>query len=514
MLNFKFWRSKPKAAEVAEPKAPSMKISDMALLAGRPAELPNAETAFTFPKPAPGVIPESAKLACDSAMSQNYSYATNAVLSEGLTFLGYSYLSELTQRPEYRRPAEILAKEMTRAWIRLQSTGDEDKSDKLQEIEAEMKRLGVQSAFQKAAEQDGFFGRSQIYIDTGHTDDLPELRTPLVAKKEKIGKGSIKGLTVIEPIWTYPNTYNSTDPLKRDFFKPTHWYVLGKEVHASRLLTFVSRPVPDLLKPAYSFGGLSLSQIAKPYVDNWLRTRQSVSDLLSNFSTSGVKTNLSSVLSGGGGEEMYKRAQLFNQTRNNRGLMMLDKDTEEFFNVAVPLGGLDHLQAQSQEHMSAVTGIPLVILLGITPTGLNASSEGELTAFYSWVLAQQEALFTPLLSKLLNIIQLSLYGEIDPEIGFRYLPLQPLDEIELANTRKIEADTDIELIGAGVISPQEARVRLASQEDGPYSGLDLTEDLPDMPMPSSGPEAEAASISGEEADSAVADAADTANHLG
>lgn len=177
---------------------------------------------------------------------------------------------------------------------------------------------------------------------------------------------------------------------------------------------------------------------------------------------------------------------------------MMDKETEEFFQFNVPLSGLDHLQAQSQEHQAAVTGIPLVILLGITPTGLNASSEGELQTFRAWILAQQEALYTPLLSRLINIIQLSLYGEIDSDIGFRYLPLEPLNELDQANARKTEVDADVELIGAGIITPQEARVRLASQEDGPYSGLDLTDDLPEIPLPTSGPEASAAKESGRE----------------
>jgi phage-related protein (TIGR01555 family) len=273
---------------------------------------------------------------------------------------------------------------------------------------------------------------------------------------------------------------------------------MGKEVHSSRLLTFVSRPVPDLLKPAYAFGGLSLSQIAKPYVDNWLRTRQSVSDLINNFSVLGLATNLSATLNGGGGDELHKRAELFNRHRSNRGLMVIDKDTEEFFNIAVPLGSLDKLQAQSQEHMAAVDGIPLVILLGITPSGLNASSKEELQAFYAWIMAMQEQFFTPNLSRLINIIQLSLYGEIDPTIGFMYEPLEPLNEQEMANTRKLEADTDIELIGAGVITPQEARVRLASQEDGPYSGLDLTEDLPEVPEPETGPLKQAEELSGQQ----------------
>ena len=40
---------------------------------------------------------------------------------------------------------------------------------------------------------------------------------------------------------------------------------MGRQVHTSRILTFIGRPVPDLLKPAYSFGGLSLVQLG--YVD-------------------------------------------------------------------------------------------------------------------------------------------------------------------------------------------------------------------------------------------------------
>ncbi|QCP54421.1 DUF1073 domain-containing protein [Trinickia violacea] len=100
---------------------------------------------------------------------------------------------------------------------------------------------------------------------------------------------------------------------------------------------------------------------------------------------------------------MSRRAVLFNQARDNRNLMMIDRDSEGFANVSAPLGSLDCLQAQSQEHMAAVTGIPLIVLLGITPSGLNATSEGELRTFYAWIEAQQEALFTTQLTRLLHV---------------------------------------------------------------------------------------------------------------
>ncbi|WP_255724378.1 MULTISPECIES: anti-CBASS protein Acb1 family protein [unclassified Caballeronia] len=126
---------------------------------------------------------------------------------------------------------------------------------------------------------------------------------------------------------------------------------------------------------------MSLSQIAKPYVDNWLRTRQSVSDLLHSFSIMVLKTNLAAVLNAEGAEQMLRRAVLLNQARDNRHLMMIDRDTEDFANLSAPLGSLDRLQAQSQEHMAAVTGIPLIVLLGITPSGLTRPARASCAPF-------------------------------------------------------------------------------------------------------------------------------------
>lgn len=476
-----WWRGDAAPAEVrpvqAEPVKPAgMKISGSALLTAAGAQVEEAKP-YKLPDAAPGVIPKAAKLACDSAMDAQYGWAgESSMISEGLAFLGYPYLSELCQRAEYRRPSEIMAEEMTRAWIKIQSKGEEDvdatKAEKIQKIEEEFERLGVQEAFRVLIEQDGFFGRSQIYLDMGDDDDI-EVKTPLSESTAKIERGGLKRLVVIEPMWTYPGTYNSTNPLKADFFKPTTWYVLGKEVHASRLLTLVSREVPDILKPAYAFGGISLSQLCKPYVDNWLRTRQSVSDLINSFTVFGVKTNMSAVLHGGVADDLFSRLELFTRIRNNRGTIAIDKNEEEFFNVSASLSTLDALQAQSQEHMSSCSGIPLVHLTGITPSGLNASSEGELKVFRSLIGAKQEANIRPLLSKVLRITQLHLFGEIDHSITFAFNPLEDANEAEQATTRKTEAETDAVLIDKGIIDPSEARERVARQKNSAYASLDL-----------------------------------------
>jgi phage-related protein (TIGR01555 family) len=448
---------------------------------------------FKIYEPPPGVLPKGTKLAMDDVITGQQGWAAlSGRFSEGIGFMGYPYLAELSQRPEYRRISETIAKEMTRKWIKLQATGEDDKTEKLKAIETEMKRLKVQHAFREVAELDGFFGRAHIYLDTGDGENPEELKSTIgdgssdLTKMKVNPQKRLQRIAVIEPVWTYPNAYNASDPLRMDYFNPTSWFVQGRLIHSTRLLTFVGREVPDLLKPTYSFGGLSLSQMAKPYIDNWLRTRQAVSDLIYKFSTTVLKTNLKAALDGGSGEEMEDRAKLFTAYHDNHGMMMLDKDSEDFINVSVPLGSLDHLQAQSQEHMSAVSGIPLVKLLGITPSGLNASSDGEMRCFYDWIEATQEAFFTDHLSTIINLIQFSLYGELDPEIGFKWEPLWTMDDAALATVRKTNMDTDIAAINGGIIMPQEARIRLAAEEDSPYASLDL--DVPLPPPPGSEPQ--------------------------
>lgn len=446
---------------------------------------------FSFPKPPPGVLPEGeTSLAMDSQPNVVAAGAWaggyyGAAFTEGLEFLGYPYLAELAQRPEYRRMVEVIATEMTRKWIKITAVGDdEDKTDKIAKIEAELNRLEAPKVFKTMAEQDGFFGRSHLYLDTGATDDVVELQTSIgdgsdAASLAKVGKKNpIKALRAVEAVWTYPTNYNSNDPLKGDWYKPDVWFVMGKRIHVTRLLTFIGREVPDLLKPAYSFGGLSLTQMAKPYVDNWLQTRQGVNDIVQAFSTFVLSTNMAETLQAGG-EQLLRRAEVFNNLRNNRGLMLLDKEQEAFQNVSAPLGGLHELQAQAQEHMAAVSGEPLVKLLGITPLGLNASSDGEIRCFYDSIEAYQNAFFKPNLTKVINFVQLSLFGEIDKGISFKFEPLWALDEEKQSQVRKTDAETDQILVDAGIVSQVEVRKRIAGDPASPYAGL-APDDAPDL----------------------------------
>lgn len=324
----------------------------------------------------PGAVPKVGQMAQDADLMSTNEWAVNAWMagklldnaaSEGLLFLGYPYLSELAQRPEYRVMSETIATEMTRKWIRFKAASeDQDKTDKIKELTDFLDNLKVREKFGQCALYDGWFGRSHLYMDCGNITDL-ENSTPIAGPdgkllRGKVGKRWLKDLKLIEPLWVYPTTYNATNPLEPNWYDPQTWYVMGKSIHRSRLLTFIGRPVPDILRPAYAFGGISLSQLAKPYVDIWLKTRASVAEIIRSFSVMVLKTDMVGQLQQAGtlGQDIGTRAALFNMYRDNQGLMIVDNATEDFSNVSAPISGLHELQAQSQEHMMCLPAGTLI----------------------------------------------------------------------------------------------------------------------------------------------------------
>jgi phage-related protein (TIGR01555 family) len=496
---------------------------------------------FRLPEFPPEAVPK--KKSMRLAMDSNTNWATNqwigdfaqgvfaSIGAEGLLFPGYPYLSQLAQRPEYRVISETIADDATRKWIDFEVTGNEEagadkekkrdkqraqaldegrptfknadpderkdkvkksgKTERVKGIKDELDRLELRDRFYAMIRDDGFFGRSHPYLNFGEDSETPkglaELKMPIGNGRDKISKAKVgksnplKEVKIIEPVWVYPIAYNATNPLRDDWYNPQTWYVMGKEIHSSRIPAFITRPVPDLLKPAYSFGGLSLSQMAKPYVDIWLTTRQAVADLIRSFSIMCLATDMqtNSMPGGTAGASLAMRAALFTSLRDNMGLFLSNKDTEEFSNVSAPLSGLDHLQAQAQEHMASVSRIPLVKLTGISPSGLNASSEGEIRVYYDTISAFQNRTMRKLLTQIINFVQLSLWDEIDPEITFEFEPLWDMTSKELAELQKLEAERDEKYVDLSALAPAEIRKRIVNDPKLPYTGLD-PDDLPDL----------------------------------
>jgi uncharacterized protein len=439
-----------------------------------------------IPRVLPPFVPQ--KLAMDQATFNVTNFAAaefleNPFFDGALVWYGFGFYSTISTIPEINQICTTIAEEATKNWIKFTAVGD-DKTDKIKELEAACKQFKLKDLMRWVCLTDARMGRAHVYVDLGKTHDSAELLSPIddgttELSRRKCKPGGLRGFVACDPFWVYPTgPYNSTDPLLPDFYKPQIWLAMARQLHISRLLTFVSCEVPDILKPAWQFSGISMAQRALQSVEFWRTARKHVSELLRSFTVFHLSTNLSATLQEGG-EALFERTDLFNSIRDNQGLMLIDRETEQLGNISVPLGTLDALMAKFQEGMSSISRIPNVLMTGIQPAGLNASSAGELEAHYGHVYAYQENFLRPNLQILINFIMLHLWGELDTEIQFEFNSIQLVDDQQAAAIELTRAQAHQIYVDSGAVAPEEVREALAMDPSSDYENLDI-ERVPEM----------------------------------
>ena len=442
-------------------------------------------------------VPEEVTMAQDSALNSSGAYT---LLQHSMSmlgsyafpeFLGYGYLTGLTQHPLIRVGVEMISDEMTRAWGKVVSEGEDtkhpdngfeyeenDTDQKVAELMTELKRYKIKELFHDCANLTSYFGGCLVYIDTGASSD--ELMNPLYLDPTTFPKNSIKGFKIIEPYNVAPSYYNTTNPLAEDYFKPRSWWIQGREVHASRFLYFAHNLPPTLLLPAYNFFGIPLAQIVLDPVMHFTESRECTARLLKKFSLTVFKTNMSGLLQGGGAEDINRRVDYMVQSRDNDGVETIDFETEDIVKLETPLSGLTDIVRQCMEIVAAYFGEPAVKLWGISPAGFNATGESDLQNHYDHVASQQEKLFRKPIDTILRLLQMNLHGEIDESITFDFEPIGKEDVAGIASVNKTKADTAIAYFDHGILSGEEIRSALSKDQQSGFSDID-PDAMPEQP---------------------------------
>ncbi|ELY4860561.1 DUF1073 domain-containing protein [Cronobacter sakazakii] len=427
-------------------------------------EKPYAE--FKRYEPLPGVIPEAKKEATLAMDATPYDVLNSmSIGTEYSGFRGYPILAAMSQQVEYANMHTVMADEMTRNWIEVKSRKDGDEDIEL--MEQALVKYDVKRLIHEAVKQDSMFGVAHIYVDTGASET--ELEKPLFLDPRKIPKGSLKGLRCVDPTWIYPAMYNTRWPLSDNYYKPQAWFVMGQTVHESRFIDIISRPVPDILKPSYSFGGLSLTQLMEDYVTDWRDAKKNVIKILRTLRMRGLKTDMDARLQEPG--QFDKRIKLFTQYQDNFGLWAYDIN-EELTHQQTSLNELSNLLSNYQDQMCIPARITNLKLLGNAPAGLNASGDSELETWHETISGMQERDIRRALENIFKIIQLSEFGEIKEDIYFEFRPLDELSEKEKAEIAKLKVETVTTAADSQLVDSEEARDALKCIEGAGFENLD------------------------------------------
>jgi phage-related protein (TIGR01555 family) len=292
---------------------------------------------------------------------------------------------------------------------------------------------------------------------------------------------SYLGISQIDPYWVAPilDTRASSNPAAPDFYEPTWWLINDIMVHKSHLIIFRPTAVPDVLKPAYLYGGISVPQKIYERVYAAERTANEAPLLAMTKRTTALHVDLSQA--GANEVSFMQRIMQWVRYRDNYGIKLLGQEDQiEQFDTS--LADLDAVIMTQYQIVAAAAGVPATKLLGTTPKGFNSTGEFEEASYHEELESIQEHDLTPLINRHHQLVLKSFITEGQdaiPNITVTWNELDSPTSKEMAEINEIKARTGTSLINAGALPPEAEYNRLVQDPDSGYSGMPLLDQAND-----------------------------------
>jgi hypothetical protein len=343
-----------------------------------------------------------------------------------------------------------------------------------EDVEAKMEELGAIEAVTRALQYERAYGGAVILL--GINDGKGSLTTPLDEENIKditwlnVFSGGKNGEAIA---WDYYN-----DPKSAKFGQPEIYRIRNHlpsnrgnrkpliaefDVHESRLLVFPGTEVSRRVRMRNQGWGDSIFVRLDEAMSQYSQTWGGVANLMAQLhidvlKMSGLAVGLAADKSSRGSKTLMNRANTINQTKGIARMLVIDAE-EEFLRETASLSGVHDVLREFAVRLAAAADMPVTLLMGTSPGGMNATGESDIRFFYDRIGARQKRHLLPLLKRLYKLVMLAKEGPcdgIEPEMwNIKFNPLRQLSELEQAELRKMVAETDKVYIDAGVLSAEE-----------------------------------------------------------
>ncbi len=286
--------------------------------------------------------------------------------------------------------------------------------------------------------------------------------------------GSYKGISQIDPYWITPELDASSagDPSAINFYEPTWWRVNGTRIHRTHLVIMRPSPVPDILKPSYLYGGISIPQKIYERVYAAERTANEAPMLAMTKRLNVQKIDIGEAFANQLSFE--QRIQYQNELRDNYGKLFIGLD-EEATQLETSLTDLDAVIMTQFQIVAAAANVPATKLLGTTPKGFNSTGDYEEASYHEELETIQTNDLTPLIERHHLLVVRSI---IAPKFGITpfgtsvaWGSLDAMTAKEKAEVNLIKAQTGVQYVNAGAIDGADERARIISDPDSGYNGI-------------------------------------------
>ena len=326
--------------------------------------------------------------------------------------------------------------------------------------------IGLVEKVGQALKEERGYGGSALF--PGIIDGVNDLTQPLNYNRIK----SVDWVDTLTPLELVPYQWYS-DPTEKDYGKPELYWMqrisIGNigttqriPIHESRLITFpglwVSR---RQLREHWGWGDsvlVRMDEVLRDFQTGW----QGAAVLLQEFSRLIISIKgLSESFASGDDDLLVKRAEAFAQGISiaNAGIIDADEKAER---QATPISGLPELLDRMCNRLAAAAHLPVTLLMGQAPAGLNATGASDIRAFYDNVGANRSRSLLPRLRKIYKMFLAArdgpTKGTIPDKWSLKFGPLYQLTETEEAQRRFSIAQADNIYIQAQVLLPEEVAI--------------------------------------------------------
>lgn len=387
-------------------------------------------------------------------------------------------------------------------------------------MNALMEDLGVLEKIGEALKAERGYGGAALF--PGIRDGVKDLTKPLDYSKIQ----SVDWLDVLTPLELVPfQWYN--DPNKKNYGMPELYWMqrisignIGSTaripIHESRLIFFPGIVVSRRqLREHWGWGDsvlVRMMEVLRDFQTTW----QGAAILMTDFAQAVMKiVGLAESFSSGDDADkniLVERATALDLGRSIARATLIDKD-EEFERKATPMTGFPDMLDRFCNRLASAAHMPVTILMGQAPAGLNATGDSDIRSFYDNIGANRERQLKPRLNILAKMLFAAKEGPTEGEEpenwSWKFGALWQPTEKEEAERRYIVAQADQIYIDAQVLIPAEVAIsRFGGDQYSPETHLNQdARDAYDAQMQA---EAEAEA----EAKAAQLEAMKTANNTG
>lgn len=394
-------------------------------------------------------------------------------------FIGYQTCAMIGQHWLVDKACTMPARDAIRHGFEVATYGDEaglsddQQTDIIERIKRADRRHRLFKNMQEFIRMGRLFGVRVAFFKVESED--PDYYS-LPFNPDGITPGSYKGIVQVDPYWCIPQLSgeSASDPTSMHFYEPEWWLIRGQKFHRSHLMIFRTGELPDVLKPMYMYGGVSIPQRIYERVYAAERTANEAPQLAMTKRLNVQKTDLAEAYANT--DKMMKHMQAFAYYRDNYGTKLIDSE-DEMTQFDTSLADLDAVIMSQYQIVASASGVPVTKLFGTSPKGFNATGEYDARSYHEELETIQANDLTDFVNRHHMLVMRS---EIAPALGIDpaavrvevdWNPVDSPTAKEYAEINKINADTDSVLVGVGAVDAVDVRNRLRNDNNSGYTDL-------------------------------------------